>query len=29
MSTIKDSNLSAVGKDEINWAQRQIMYACY
>ena len=24
MSTIKDSNLAAVGKDEVNWAQRQM-----
>ena len=24
MSTIKDSNLAAFGKDEVNWAQRQM-----
>ena len=24
MSTIKDSKLSIVGKDEVNWAQRQM-----
>ena len=24
MSTIKDSNLAGVGKDEVNWAQRQM-----
>ncbi len=24
MSTIKDSKLASVGKDEVNWAQRQM-----
>ena len=24
MSTIKDSKLASIGKDEINWAQRQM-----
>ena len=24
MSTIKDSKLASIGKDEVNWAQRQM-----
>ncbi len=24
MSTIKDSNLASIGKDEVNWAKRQM-----
>ena len=24
MSTIKDANLAEIGKDEVNWAQRQM-----